>query len=461
MKTHAMNSKLNTALIRRSGEEGFTMPVVLGMGLFMLLVGVTMIVRSQGDNITASAQKSTTTALGAAETGLSNYQNFINTYREVAMYPDCTQTRTQSGNNRVCSDTGNTQVSWANAANIKLSSCTSSSSAISSSNQSITWTDVDSTDPTKGQYRLVSYTYGGTPGNSPGTGVLTVEGRVNQIGSGGSATKGPNTATTRLKVNISVQDATVITYPFPGMWVQNSVNTGSTAANVMGPCGLVPQSLGLVSSSYKFVNLNVPMPSVPATPTTNINTITYSGLPVISGVKTLPRAADILNQSNYNSATGEYQYIMTDSINDDLLFTPGYKVAVYLQGNIGMTGGQSAILHNCTGVPGCKATDARIYGTSASGTATFSLGGNASVCDILFLAPTYAVSLSGGGQAQGCGGGANTNGVYWVKSWSGGGQGNHTSLNQTAAGWSDVAFLDIPIPPQISPSVTWEQQEVQ
>lgn len=460
-----MNSKLKLHILSRSTEQGFAMLAALGIGLVMFLVGLTMVVRSQGDQTTATAQKSTATAMSAAEIGVSRYQSFINTNRELAIYPDCVATRTKSGNNWVCSDSANTK-SWANASALTFSSCTSLASTIASSNQSISWTNVDLNDPSKGQYRLVSYTYGPTPGSTPGTGVLLIEGRANQKGSGATATNDVGTSTTRLKVSIPVLQSKVIPYPFPGMWAKTTVNTGKIAANILAPCNLNKSNTGLTfvnpngntspPPNWEYVNTNFAIPSVPPTPTTKVATITYASLTT----KVLPRAADITSQSNYNSSTGEYQYIMTDSITGDLVFTPGYKVAVYLQGNIDMTGGQKAIVHNCTGVPNCSATDARVYGISANGTANFSLGGNASVCDILFLAPTYNVNLSGGGQAQGCGGGANTNGIYWVNSWSGGGQGNHIALDQAGTNWSDLSFLNIVLPPQIAPASTWQRQEV-
>ncbi|MGB3206974.1 MAG: hypothetical protein WBB28_18470 [Crinalium sp.] len=465
-----MNYKLKLHILSRSTEQGFAMIAALGIGLVMFLVGLTMVVRSQGDQTTATAQKSTATAMSAAEIGVSRYQSFINTNREIAIYPDCVATRTMSGNNLVCSDSGTTK-SWANASALTFSSCTSLASTIASSNQSISWTNVDSTDPTKGQYRLRSYTYP-TPGSTPGTGVLLIEGRANQKGSGATATNDVGTSTTRLKVSIPVLQSKVIPYPFPGMWAKTTVTTGKIAANILAPCNLSKSSTGLTSvnsngstsppPTWEYVNTNFAIPSVPPTPTTNVATITYASLTT----KVLPRAIDIANKSstlgnsNYNSATGEYQYIMTDNITGNLVFTPGEKVAVYLQGNIDMTGGQKAIVHDCTGVANCSATDARVYGISATGTANFSLGGNASVCDILFLAPTYDVDLSGGGQAQGCGGGANTNGIYWVKSWSGGGQGNHIALDQAGTNWSDLSFLNIIFPPQIAPSSTWQRQEV-
>ncbi|HEY9782431.1 MAG TPA: hypothetical protein V6D09_20100 [Leptolyngbyaceae cyanobacterium] len=64
-----MNTKLKSALIRRTTEQGFVMPIAIGLGLIIILIGATMIMRSHGDQLTASAQKATTDSLNVAETG--------------------------------------------------------------------------------------------------------------------------------------------------------------------------------------------------------------------------------------------------------------------------------------------------------------------------------------------------------------------------------------------------------
>jgi hypothetical protein len=170
---------------------------------------------------------------------------------------------------------------------------------------------------------------------------------------------------------------------------------------------------------------------------------------------TLPQ--DPSNHSNYNSTTEEYQYSVS-TINDTFTIRPGYKVTIYLDGNIDLQGGQKAIVHQCGTTPNCSSTDAKIYGRSSNG--TLSLGGNAAICDIFFLGPTYAVDVDGGGGAQGCGGGANTNGAIWAKSWSGGGTGSHVAIAQTATTWAAVSsFLPIQLPPKIASISSWQRQE--
>lgn len=574
-----MNTKLKFALIRRYSDRGFAMPIAIGMGLIMILIAATLMMRSQGDQTTASAQKETARSLGTAETGITRVQSLLNKYgilANIALSNIDTTTPPSSTWKQVydaspsaaagctAGAAGATELSgyrlnqWINlnsggqfrvteytykpnsaqitaiatipvvgsvSLNISPTDYLADGSSVYGQIQSAqgslsrigniytfrplsisTAITINSTDtfvpkntpaqftssatiPANGSVDVTSnispsnylanggsvegqiqgirgtlsrsganYTFkrqfSGTattttanflPTTTPGTGTLTVEGRVNQAGSGITATETASTATTRLQVNIPVQEGTYPNIPFPGMWVSTSVNTGDTAANILAPCsGTANANL---DSGYTLRRTNATIPNPPSKPTTNIKTIAPAG-------KTLPENPTT-DLTNFNSATGEYQYSVSQ-INDSFSFRPGYKVAIYLDGDIDLQGGQKAIVHQCGIIPNCSPTDARIYGLSSSG--TLNLGGNSSICDILFLAPTYAVTLNGGGQAQGCGGGANNNGVYWVKSWSGGGQGNHTSLDQTNASWDDVSFL-IPKPPKIAPTTSWQRQE--
>lgn len=498
-----MHKNLKIALKRRSSEQGFAIPIVMGLGLVMILISTMMILRSQSERVTASAQTATNRALSAAETGITRYQSLINNNRAIATYPDCVGNRDSSGN---CPDTNNT-TSWANATAIPpaitasaITSCSSGGdvNAVKAASQNIgpqSWQNVSSdSDPSLGQYRLVSYFYPapgttGTAGVAPGSGQLTVEGRVNQVGSSTSASSTVGTATTRLQVNIPVQQGNITGIPFPGMWVKSSLSTGNTQANILVPCNSNP-SVNL-ASGYTLLTSNFTMPNPPIKPSpdpnpnpntplaSNQNKYVNSTIsdPGATGAS-LPLATDIAihkqdlaasppntnnPNSNYNWATGEYQYAVS-IITGSFTILGGYKVAIYLDGQVDLTGGQKAIMHSCLDtqnnpISNCSATDARIYGNPNSTQPYFHLGGNASVCSILFFAPNYSVDLNGGGQAQGCGGGANNNGIYWVKSWSGGGQGNHTSLYQTSANWKDINFPSIPLAPNIAPITNWQRQE--
>jgi len=54
---------------RSQNEQGFAIPVAVGIGLITILVATTMMLRSQDDQVTALAQKQTAQSLGIAEGG--------------------------------------------------------------------------------------------------------------------------------------------------------------------------------------------------------------------------------------------------------------------------------------------------------------------------------------------------------------------------------------------------------
>lgn len=69
-----MNKKLKIILKSYSGKDGFALPVALGMGLVMILISVTMVVRAQVDQTTALAQMATAKSLLISEAGIARTQ---------------------------------------------------------------------------------------------------------------------------------------------------------------------------------------------------------------------------------------------------------------------------------------------------------------------------------------------------------------------------------------------------
>lgn len=512
-----MNKRLKTALICRYNDRGFAMPVAIGLGLIILLIAATMLARSRGDQVTASAQKSTNQGLSAAETGVTRYQSLINNNRVIATYKDCAGTRNASG---VCSDTGTTK-SWANATTISgITSCSGGGSATPVINaSSILWQDVDppnaatgyAGDPSKGQYRLVSYVYPapgttGTVGVAPGIGQLIVEGRVNQVGSGSTATTGTGTATTRLLVNIPVEQGDSRTVPVPGLWFSSgnlgpNVGNGNTInGNLLYTGGCDPNSVGgtvngtrTPAPGLNFPDLPTPPASFPASNTLgNIN----------SGALTLPRATDSYVEKVINGyKVRVYEYKVT-SINlsggDRITIIPGKRVTFYLEGNM-ETGGSAAFTHSCSGyvslgsltpvstttdfpIPAvvstsplvvstnplnedCKPSNMQIFAygkTNLTGTAISSpkicLNGGG-LLEAFILGSTYKAGVAGGGA------GGGFKGSIWVNQWSNGsGCGSNTShvvVDQTTT-WDELIPLGLTIknlPPTTAPVSAWQRQE--
>ncbi|MGB8699611.1 MAG: hypothetical protein WCD18_09370, partial [Thermosynechococcaceae cyanobacterium] len=200
-------------------QQGFALPIAMGVGLTLLLIGASMIVRSQSDSVAAVTQKTTARAQNAAESGIGRFQSLMASYRPIAVYPAC---NTWSGSS--CGDSGSSY-SWKNlpTSNDELSAtCFGLSSGYATVPGYATrdWQNIDASDASKGQYRLVDYTY------SNGSGTLTVEGRVNSNDS-------PTTSTTRLTVAIPVT-APSLSDVVPGLWIRNSSFTKMGSDKVNG-----------------------------------------------------------------------------------------------------------------------------------------------------------------------------------------------------------------------------------
>ena len=476
-----MNAKLKIFLIRRISQGGFALPVAIGLGFVLLLIAATLIMRSQGDRVTASAQKATSRGLSAAETGITRYQSLINNNRPIATYKDCAGTRNTSG---TCPDSGNT-ISWANATKISgITSCGGVSSATNVVNNSTTaWQDVDAGDTSKGQYRLVSYIYpapgtAGTTGAVPGVGQLTVEGRVNQSGSGNTATQAASTATTRLQVNIPVQQPNLTATPVPGAWIKSGGIGGNTIdGNVLiNDCSVDLSNINSTATNSVTGLANtkshtsISFPPLPNKPTPfitspisqvlgDINSNTaLSILGAVSAGKgggsklrlTLPRSGDTAN------TFGIYEYSVSNidlPSNSELFITPGRKVRLYLDGSIS-SGGD--IMHDCTGVASCKPTDFQIFGYASSGTPKICTNGN-NYIEAFIFAPNYSVGVAGSG-----GGAGGIKGSIWANSWSNGsGCGSNTSNTVVVqnAEWADIGLTPQGLSPAVGSISTWQRQE--
>lgn len=458
-----MNRKLKIALKRRSSEQGFALVVAVGMGLIMVLVGTTMLIRGRGDQVTASAQKATNQGLSAAETGITRYQDLINTNRIIATY---TRTGTPG---------------WTNAATIPgiTSGCTSGGGSSTVTPASVTtWQNVDlnvPSDPTQGQYRLVDYTY--TPNSgviapaAPGTGTLTVEGRVNQTGTGSTATEDVRTATTKLQVNIPVQQSDINNVPVPGLWIKSGTMPGNqkTKGNILlNDCSLSPAPAAdshqaidtslsppgpyidpVTGEPYQTKQVSLTFPVLPPKPTF-ITLPNNQVLGAISSSQTFPRIGDRSSTGAiYPLTGGVFEYsVASVSGNNTITIrnTPGVKVKFYLDGDIAK---QTDFLHDCT-TSGCAPTDFQIFGYGASGS-RICLNGNGLI-DAFIFAPAYSAGVDGNGQFRGS---------IWVNDFeapSCSSSSNHIVVVQSAS-WTSLGLTPQSLPPRLSPISSWQRQE--
>ena len=165
-----MNQKFISALLdSHSQEKGFTFPMALGMGLIMLLVGTTMMVRSKDDQVNAVIQKQTAQSLAVAEGGISQVVNHLAKHPEdILGWPQSTE--------------------WSD------------------------WRDIDPNDPNLGQYKFMFERDKNWPDAPPGIITLSVEAKVGD-------------AKSAVRVNIPF-DAKASTEEGPGLWVREDDGSG-------------------------------------------------------------------------------------------------------------------------------------------------------------------------------------------------------------------------------------------
>jgi hypothetical protein len=421
-------------------EDGFAIPIAIGLGLITILLATTAVIKAQNDKIAAVSKKDANASLYAAENGISRIQAFLNQYRSAASAPAC-----QSWSTINCSDT--TGISWAVATQLPstLNAECSAASTLAGAQAAVSnaatrqWVAVDAADVTKGQYRLVEY-------NAPTSslGVLIVEGRATSVAS--------NASVARLKVDIPL-------FPpgneqTPALWAKTSVE-GSPQINgyVMGPCtGTVSASFPS-GSNYNVLRTRMDMPAIPPQPTTiTIPPPTFYTLNKISDLtsspRQLPRAADSAD------ADGVYKYVV-NTLDESFAIDPSKSVQIWVAGNIDLSG--KVIVNACGVSTDCGPFDARIYGTGGTGS-TLTLDANTRICDVFFQMPTYDVTFNSSGSgttpAQDCGGGTKNTGIYWVNKWTGG-SGSGTVVDSPRAKWSSAPTQP---PPRIGPVKNWEPQ---
>lgn len=442
-----MNKKLKIALKRRSSEQGFAIPIAVGLGLVMILIAATMIVRSQGDQITASAQKSTAQSLSVAEAGVTRVQQFLNKYRSFATvnYPWSSYvTNTTSG-----------------------LGCSTSSSLYTEAQALDDWQPIGTGDD---RFRVVSYTYNVTnTTTNTGQGTLVLEGQSRQ----GTTVK----STTKLQVNIPVQRNLTPSFPPPGVWARSYtlgnndfvtdavIDAGCTSSitSAQETSNFSPVTAGGTVKFIRDPSLTLPGPQSVPTQCPSPGSFTNANKPCaihitgpINSTQTFPRTTDMATSpTGYGTAgtgiNGEYIYYITkgsgtNSVNlagsDKITITAGKKVTFYLQGNFNATG-SSDIIHNCTAGTGCSPTNFQIFG--GNDTTEILIRGNSTIDAFIFAPNASNSGINGTGQLRGS---------MWIKGWNAS-SANHVVLSQTGA-WDNVPqFLR---PPNINATTSWERQ---
>lgn len=500
-----MNTHFKIAWLKHLSSKpqgGFTLVLVLFAGLVIAVVGATMVVQGMGDQNKVVSQKAKASANASAEAGISRAQEFLSKYPHLATknisdwqsYIAAYNTNATTDDiplNQVVKEVKQDSCEYAKQTDsavkaaligemqpLVASAVNNPTAAVSLNASSGNWTN---------KFRFKNYGWD----NASQTATARFQGIV-LASNGGQAI-----AKSDLEIKFPVQPDSVLipSTIFPGLWVKeylqagtNNNNPGKLDAEVVYDCTINPGSISTTAGNgsnagyteYRSANnaangdkalrlslpngspapqiTEAPMPEPPSSAPTGV---TAGALGNIEGDLTLPLSADNTASANYDAATQTYYY-RTNSIdlgnNESLIFTPGQKVVLFVNGNISV-GGTGAIAHNCVGASNCDATDVMIVGSSSLANAAFNTAGNAAVCSIFFWAPNYTVNMDGGGHAGDCPSGANQNGIYWVKAWRGGGQGSHEALNESGSDWNKMTTIKaVPLKNKMSNPNSWTAQ---
>ncbi|HEY9827742.1 MAG TPA: hypothetical protein V6D19_20075 [Stenomitos sp.] len=430
---------------------------------------MTAILRSQDDRNTAVDKRETARSLTAADTGAIRVQEFLNQYRDVATNSICVNWNTNGTpadyQDDTCSDTttslqGASSSSWwvPTTLSTGINAVCSTEPALANAQNTVknwasrSWRPVDAADASKGEYRIVDYTFTGF-NSAEIAGFLTVQGRTNA----GQASEAISELQLQIPIFNSLDDLAA------SLWVRESV-TGNPniASDVIGPCGSTLTAT--VPGDRALVRLRTEMPAASTPPTTFIKTLTTVAN------KTLPETGDVPLDPDGVAGSGDeiYRYsIQADKIDGSFSIQPNTRVDMWVtawstnSNNYAVDFENKVIVNPCAGYETtCGPFDFRIFGTAPSNTATatFKMNQGTAVCDVFFHFPNYAVTYSATGTipTQDCGAGTENTGIYWVKSWSGAASSGNT-LDQPRAKWVK-AYGGLRPPHRIGPIKKWTPQ---
>lgn len=124
---------LKVLLQRRARDEGFTLPVVIALGLIMILLGAVNILGAGEENLNAISDNQKNKALAVAEVGVARYRQFLDKNRMLTVY----SRNAWNGVTNTC-DISTTITDFADTTN---------------------WQTVNDGTGNIGQYRIVDYIY--------------------------------------------------------------------------------------------------------------------------------------------------------------------------------------------------------------------------------------------------------------------------------------------------------------
>ena len=141
---------LKTLLLRRAKDEGFTLPVVIAIGLIMILLSAVNLAKSSEENLNTLSQQGLSNAIAMAEVGIARYRELLDKNRVLAVY-NLSEWTSNFVTSQVCDAIIASGKGWANNDN-------DGGGTAFNANM---WRDIkldDSDDPI-GYFKIVNYIY--------------------------------------------------------------------------------------------------------------------------------------------------------------------------------------------------------------------------------------------------------------------------------------------------------------
>jgi hypothetical protein len=417
-------------------NAGFAMPMVIMAGLVITVAAAAIAMKGMNDQnqVTSKAMKQQSEAI--AEAGVTQVQNFLLGSKFMALYPkDKWETAiTVNGDGSVTiNDTDLQQYVTKVATSLASGGGAGGSNACSSgtpptsteitakeavvkstlknlvSATSLTGKDLVAGDPSKGKFRLTSFSYQGydesagqsyyPPSGDSWLAQMTVEGEVP-----GKDAKTTITTTIPVFVNPETEETPFdVSSISPGLWVKeggvNDASKSETSYN--GSAGAIDGDIAISDCGdsisddyiddlneaqedrgYKAYRTDAPMPQIPSIPA---GVTPYT----LNGSASLPRSGES------PAADGYYYYSSPGNLGDITLnHSGGKKYRIYLYGDIPKT---TSVNSNCKDTAGCVPTDLQIFGMKSSGGEICMNGNSDRAVDAFVLAPNYALGKTGNG----------------------------------------------------------------
>ena len=423
-----MNNRLYLHLMANK-EKGFALPLAMLIGLILMVTGMTMMMRAQGDQSKVIAQNARADAFRSSEVGLARVQDLLNSVRVMATVGSkCTSGDT--GDN--CWEKAEVVTDPSTDLQRHLKKLVAAAPSCSNPNDAATLTakinELRGLSENKWfelgnnrYYRVVGYDYSiGT-----GRGVLTLEG----LSRTSAATDLTNTAIYRdSDDNAASRNRVVVTIPIldspplafnrttvPALWISDGTADdgatfdGDVVEKVASPCNnkqdkIKEPTTDAPSPPYTAQFVGVFFPNLPPIP---------DSIPKLGDIKsseTFPKKdaeGGITDTASTRTINGKevkvYEYIV-NNINlssGQITITPGERVVFYVEGDI-----NGAIEHDCGTTTGCKSGNLQIY---ANGSGSICLRGNQTLQAFIF-APDYSLGKTGTGTFIG---------AAWGKNWGG------------------------------------------